>query len=339
MSLEPTEENAELMTRFLLGQLSEEERREVEERFLADDEYFAQLLMVEDSLAEDYVFGRLKEEDQKNAELLFGSSKLGKSEVKFTEDLIAALRRAREAEGSEKRKNRRAVATSEITAPKTSRWLQSQGSLHLIAAGLQGLPKVFSATAALLVLLLVSASVYFVVQYQRQKRELRAQQATLERSVQETRQQLDAEMRKAAELAKRLDTETALRTQAEEAMAQSRTGEPRSLISLLLFPTTFERGPGAKTVTVTANTNRIQLVLAVPADAPYPNYNVLIKTFDGRQVWNRNSIPAAQIKQNKLSLTLSSSLLPYNDYRIELQGVAEDGAAHVVADYSFKVRK
>src|ERR1041385_4773908 len=100
MSVEPTQENAELMTRFLLGQLSEEERREVEERFLADDEYFAQLLVIEDSLADDYVFGRLNEEDQKNAELLFGSSALEKREVRFTEDLIAALRHAREVKGS-----------------------------------------------------------------------------------------------------------------------------------------------------------------------------------------------------------------------------------------------
>ena len=97
MSQEPNPETAELMTRFLLGQLSEEERKTVEERFLSDDEYFEQLLVMEDSLADDYVLGRLNDEDRKNADLLFRSSAAAKKEVNFTEDLVANLKRKREA--------------------------------------------------------------------------------------------------------------------------------------------------------------------------------------------------------------------------------------------------
>jgi DNA repair exonuclease SbcCD ATPase subunit len=340
MSEEPNPETAELLTRFLLGQLSEQERKTVEERFLADDEYFEQLLVMEDSLVDDYVLGQLNEEEKKNADLLFRSSAAAKKEVNFTEDLVANLKRRREAKAEAgKRKNKQAVATDEIVAPKTSRWLQSQASLNLIAAGLKGLPKGFTATAGLVVLLLAGASIFLLYQYQRQTRELLVQQAALERSVQEARQKLNDEIQNSSELGKRLDRETELRTQAEEALAQVRTPEPKSIISLVLLPTIFQRTASSKTVTLNAAANRLQLLLEVPSDRSYPNYNVVIKTFDGHQVWSRDSIPATQIKQSKLSLIFSSSLFPYNDYRLELHGVPETGASQLVADYAFKVRK
>jgi hypothetical protein len=340
MSEEPNPETAELMTRFLLGQLSDEEQKTVEERFLADDEYFAQLLVMEDSLVDDYVLDRLNDEERKNAELLFRSSAAAKKEVEFTEDLVANLKKRREAKAEAgKREKKQVVATDEIVAPKTSSWLRSQASLNLIVAGLKGLPKGFSATAGLIVLLFAGASIYLIYQYQRQTRELLAQQAALERSVQETRQKLNGEIQNSSELGKRLDLETEMRIQAEEALAQIRNRESKSIFSFVLLPTIFQRTAGSKTVRLNPESNRLQLLLEVPSEIRYPSYNVVIRTFDGPQIWSRNSIPATQIKQNKLSLILSSSLFPYNDYRIELNGVSETGASQLVADYAFKVRK
>src|SRR5215213_5395782 len=131
MREESNQETAELMTRFLLGQLSDEERKTVEQRFLTDDEYFAQLLVMEDSLVDDYVFGRLNEEEQKQAELLFRSSAAAKKELKFTEDLVANLKKRREATVAGQRKKKATVVTDEIVAPKTSPRLESQSSLNL----------------------------------------------------------------------------------------------------------------------------------------------------------------------------------------------------------------
>ena len=339
MHEEPNPETAELMTRFLLGQLSDEERKEVEQRFLSDEAYFAQLLVMEDSLVDDFVAGRLSEEDRKHAEHLFRSSAAAKKELKFTEDLVANLKQRREAKAAGSRKKKDAVVTDKIVPPKTSSWLQSQSSLSLIAAGFKGLPVAFTATAGVIVLLLAGAPVYFVVHYQRQTRELLAQRAALQASEQKTQERLNEETQNSAELAKRLSLETEMRTQAEEALARLRDREPKSIISVVLLPTIFQRAGGSKTVTLKAESNRIQLLLEMPSENRYPTYNVMIKSFDGRQIWSRNSILATQIKQNKLSLTLSSSLFPYDDYRIELHGVPENGASQLVADYAFKVRK
>jgi len=340
MSGEPIQETEELINRFLSGQLSEEERNAVEEHFLADDDYFTQLLVMEDSLVDDYVLGRLTDEERKNADLLFRSSLVEKREVKFTEDLVASLRRARDTkEERQRRKKKRTLDDGEIVVPKTSPWLQSQVSLNLIARGLRGLPKAFSATAGLILLLLVAGSIYFVFQNRRQTKELLAQRAVLERNVQEVREKLSREIQDSSELGKRLDLENKMRTQAEEALALLRNREPRSIASVVLLPTIFERGGGSKIVSLNANATFLRLLLEVPSTTPYPTYNVLIKTFGGRQVWSRDSIPASQIKQNKLSFVLSASFFPYDDYRIELLGVSENGDSKVVADYAFKVRK
>jgi hypothetical protein len=294
---------------------------------------------MEDSLVDDFVSGRLSEEDRKHAEHLFRSSSAAKKELKFTEDLVANLKQRREAKAAGSRKKKEVVVTDKIVPPKTSPWLQSQSSLSLIAAGFKGLPIGFTATASLIVLLLVGASIYFIVHYQRQTRELLAQRATLESSEQKARQRLNEEIQNSTELGKRLNVETQKRTEAEEALAQLRDPEPKSIISVVLLPTIFQRAGGSKSVTLKAESNRLQLLLEMPSENRYPSYNVVIKTFDGRQIWSRGSIPTTQIKQNKLSLTLKSSLFPYDDYRIELHGVPENGASQLVADYTFKVRK
>jgi hypothetical protein len=338
--MEPSQETTELMTRFLLGQLSDEERKAVEERFLADDEYFTQLLVMEDSLVNDYVLGRLTDDQLKQAELLFRSSDVGKREVRFTRNLVASLREARAAkEQGAKQKQKTTLVTNQIIPPKTSPWLQSQASINLIASGLSGLPKVLSATLGLIVLLLAGTAIYFIYQYQRQNRELLAQQVALERSVQEVRDKLNQEMQNSAEINKRLDLETEKRTQAEEALAQSRNNGSPSITSLVLLPTGFQRSGGAKTVSLNAGTNRLQLLLEIPSATSYPAYSLRIKTFEGQTIWSRDSIPASQIKQGKLSLILNSSLFPYNDYRVELHGLPDNGTAQLVADYAFKVRK
>lgn len=337
--MEPTQETTELMTRFLLGQLSDEERKAIEERFLTDDEYFAQLLVLEDSLVEDYVMGRLADDELESAELLFRSSASGRREVKFTKDLVKSLWKAREAreQGADQKKKTTPV-TNPIVSPRTSTWRQSRASMNLIASGFRSLPKFFSATLGLIVLLFAGLVFVFILQYQRQNRELLAQRVELERNFQDVREKLNQESQNSAELNKRLDLETEKRTKAEEALAQSRNSGSPAITSVVLLPTTFQRSGGAKTVSLNPGTNRLQLLLEIPFETNYSAYDLRIKTFDGQQIWSRALIPASQIKQSKLSLILNSSLFPYNDYRIELLGLTDNGTA-LVADYAFKVRK
>jgi hypothetical protein len=45
----------DLVTRFLLDKLSESERRDVEERFLNDNEFFEEVISAEDALIDRYL--------------------------------------------------------------------------------------------------------------------------------------------------------------------------------------------------------------------------------------------------------------------------------------------
>lgn len=63
-----------LLKRYLLGQLAEPQMREIEERYLAEEEFFKELLQVESELIDQYTSGQLPPEERKQFEAYFLSS-------------------------------------------------------------------------------------------------------------------------------------------------------------------------------------------------------------------------------------------------------------------------
>lgn len=75
--------------RFLLGEFKEKERTALEEKFLADEDFFVQIQAAEDDLIEDYVRGNLKEKEKFEREFL--TTKKRRERVAFTRVMIAKL--------------------------------------------------------------------------------------------------------------------------------------------------------------------------------------------------------------------------------------------------------
>jgi hypothetical protein len=71
MEMEQIVESHELVKRFLLGQLAEEEHAMVEERIFTDQESFRELLVVETELIDDFVFGTPSDDEQERMEKHF----------------------------------------------------------------------------------------------------------------------------------------------------------------------------------------------------------------------------------------------------------------------------
>lgn len=69
--MEQYEENEMLLKQYLLGSFSEEHRRQLEERFLTDDQFFAELLVAEDELIDLYVSGALGGQERERFERHF----------------------------------------------------------------------------------------------------------------------------------------------------------------------------------------------------------------------------------------------------------------------------
>ena len=79
------------LRRYLLGELPEEERLALEERYFAADDVFAGLLAAEDELAEAYLSGALSAAERERYERVFLSTPAGRRTLRLAEDLGGRL--------------------------------------------------------------------------------------------------------------------------------------------------------------------------------------------------------------------------------------------------------
>src|SRR5215207_4236036 len=56
--------NGVSIRRYLLGELSEQQREQVEQRLLSDDDLYQQLLLAEDDLIDEYISGELSDQER-----------------------------------------------------------------------------------------------------------------------------------------------------------------------------------------------------------------------------------------------------------------------------------
>lgn len=92
-------EQEDKLVRYILSRLKAEEEAQIEEQFFADDQFFEQLLAVEDAMMDAYAQGELPEDERAGfGEYLISSSQRVR-DLGFTRDLIgdvAKIRAARE---------------------------------------------------------------------------------------------------------------------------------------------------------------------------------------------------------------------------------------------------
>src|SRR5215217_8085598 len=79
--------NEKFIARYLLGELSEEQQVEIEDRAFADKEYVASITAVENDLIDEYVRHELSETDRRNFESRFLASADRRKRVEFAKAL------------------------------------------------------------------------------------------------------------------------------------------------------------------------------------------------------------------------------------------------------------
>lgn len=82
--------------RFLLGDLTEEERSKFEENFIVNEELFENLRVVEDELIESYLRGMLEISEKTKFEANFLTTKKRRERVEFTRQMLAKLQENKE---------------------------------------------------------------------------------------------------------------------------------------------------------------------------------------------------------------------------------------------------
>jgi hypothetical protein len=312
--MESSSTNEVLIRRYLLGDVSEEERAEIEERFFADDDFYQSLLVAEDDLIYDYLRGAMDAKDRRLMEEQITASPRRRQKVELVKGLMQA---------------------ANVT--------ESEGELSLW----QRLRDFFAPSRALqfamaAMVLALAFGVYFLL---RQSSDLRGEVARLEQQRERDRQaaierdkeserQLERERARAEELSAQLESEREEKERLAEEARRRQAEEQLSTQSLTLLPTARDRSD-AERIVVNKNTARITIRLDLEGDLRYRSYRAEVRASAGNLVWNQT----AQSNRKAVVIQLPAGVLSDGEYEVMLKGDAGNGQFEVINYYYFVVTK
>jgi hypothetical protein len=311
-----------LMARFLFGELSEEERHQVEERLFIDDEYFERLQSFEDSLIDDYVRGALPEYSKEEVEKFLSMSELRLREVGFVKRLVSDI------SSVEDRAN--------DTQPK--RWSLWQSFLAM--GHRPKFNRLFALPAFIIMTVIATSLLIWNLQVQNRVRQIEMERANLERKFQQRiQEQSDTDKH----LLKQLDEQRDKINQLEQEMARMQQSSPTSpfpVVSLTLSALPIARGGGAlPQIQFRSRVQRIKVKVEIPGRANYPSYNVTIKNSEGKVVWSRVGIKPDNSDSGALIILLPANDLDSGTHILTLSAQIEGNEPVYVHDYAFLVKR
>ena len=328
MVAEPSSEK--LITRYLLGDLTEEQQIEIEDRAFQDKEYLATITAVENDLIDEYVRHELPEVERSKFESRFLASAERRKRVAFAKALAGVAVEAPVVE-----KVRRPVV-----APASSSWRDS------LAAFISGLSPAARFAIAMAMFVLIVGGVLLVTETLRLRNQLNRMQAQ-NQSQQQLQQQVEQERRRNEELQAKLNQEKQQREQTDESLRQltesteTTTPAPRPVIaSLTLLPGISRGGSDKPTLALAENAHLVRLQVGIEPEEPYKKFALELRTGAGRAVWSRDNLAVREQRGARaVGLTLPATLLKPGDYELRLKGVTEAGQTEDVGFYYFKVTK
>ncbi|HZS05334.1 MAG TPA: hypothetical protein VFD58_10910 [Blastocatellia bacterium] len=315
--METKEDNQELMTRYLLGEASEQEQTRVEEQYFHDPDFYLEMLVVEDELICDYERDRLPPRERELFEQYFLASSRRRRKYETTKELINLAASAPPHDDASPARDRLS-------------WFESLRLRALIPG--------FAVAA--LALALIGGTVWLAVENSRLREQLRqseAEQAALRQQAQgQERQIADARARNNQLAA---DVED-VRRQLESIKAnQTPAQQPApGLVSFIL--TSLVRDPqAARPLVIPAQAETVRLRLYFTGQL-YPAYRAVIRTVSGEEVWSRSGLNGRAIKSGgEVVLNLPATLFAKRDYLLSLDGLTAAGGIDNVSQYYFRVDK
>lgn len=323
-------QNENLMTQYLLGELPEDEKLNLEEQFFTRDDSFKQLLALEDELRYDYAQGGLTSQQRRQFEQRFLTLPGGPQRVAVAKAVLDTV-----AEMEPVKAPVRAVVAEEKPS-----FFQSLMALF----GLQNLTMQFAMTAASIVLLFGGAWLL----YQTVKLRSQVQQLEVARVEQEQQltQQVNEQSARGEQLKAQLETERRKREALEQELARQKAQAartidqpptlPTTLLSFLLTPGLSRDIDSTKRLTIPSGTTQVRLQLRLKRPGHYQSYQAVLQTLDGVNLWSRN-LPhsAGQV----VTLTMPAKLVLPGDYVVVLKGKTASGQMEEIDEYHFSAAR
>lgn len=319
-----------LAIRFLLGDLSEESRLKLEERFFKEDRFYEQLRAIQEELADDYVQDKLTPRERAQFEKHFLRSPRRRERVEFA----AAFSRALTGSGS------RPVATPS----RDVAWWESL----IVFIRPQGIRMAAAASATALALMIGAAWLFVenrrlsgdVQQARTEKDSLIQRSAANEAEAERKREELERDI-------------TALRAQGGDMEAQIQQKE-RELEALRLAARSTKAQPAASQIAtfilspgltrgtdepekliISAAARSIQLQLDLEREEDYQSFVAEIRTARGNLAWSASGLALKRTSYGRaVFLTIPARLISNSEYEVALKGAAS-GKVEAVGYYYF----
>jgi len=317
------------MTRYLFGQLSEQERSEFEDSYLNDPELFEELASVEDELVRSYLRGECSPQEKAELEKRIAASPDWREKVEFERSLmehVSSMPFATPVAGAQapalvsRDKASRDKASSDKASSDKAERMRALSSRQSPAAREVVLPSRpplvpalrFAVVAVGLVVMALGAWIVTINARLRQElAQIRIQQADLQRHEQQLQQQLAA-----------------------------LTIKPPAMAPFVLTSHLLRDNSAEKPLAIPPGVSSVPLQLRLDQDS-FPSYSIVLETAAGTQVWQQADLKSqlAQNNQHVIALELPYNLLFRGTYILKLTGISPNRKPEEVAVYIFRVAR
>jgi len=297
-----------VLKQYLLDELSGPDRDQIEREYLADKEFFDQLLAVEDDLVDDYVSGELTPTERD----------------RFERKMIATPRQ-REKLTQARLLLRSKRPHSRATPPlgKRAAWIDALSQRRVFA---------------LATLLLLVTTGWLAIRVWQTSRQLEQMQAERVRTVEESRQlkaKLSDQQKQNTELLQRLPQapNTPLPVEPQK-------NESGPHLAILVLPLTGTRGGGEQSsFKISQEIQTVQLVAHI-TNSDYKSFAGEMQNADGRQLFTFRRLNARKTANgSSLPITIPAKLFEGSDFVLKVSGVSADGRLEDAGFYSFRITK
>src|ERR1700730_665075 len=310
MAAEPYSE--EIIARYLLGDLPEQQQTEIEDRAFTDEGFLQDIMAVESDLIDEYVRHELGKPQRPQFETRFLASDERRRKLEFARALSTVTS---EAEATE-RDARPAVVRTPIT------WRDSLAAFVRVLS-----PAVKFAMAAAMLLVVFGGS-WLLVQTYRSRSELariRAEQQAEHNGQQTLEQQIASERARSNELAEQLQREREARQQAETLAqelerARKQPTEP-TIMSLALLPGIPRSGSVHPKLVLQQSARLVRLQIGIEPEDQDKNFRVELRGPGARQVLTRDGLSARKSGAGRVVvLSLPAKMVAPGQYELALTG-------------------
>jgi hypothetical protein len=317
------------MVRFLLGDLSEESRLKLEDRFFKEDRFYQELLAIQEELADDYVQDKLSASERAQFEKHFLRSARRRERVEFAAAFSEALSRPE--------------SLAPVLQFKTPWWQSLLAFVRPQRAGMVW-------GGAVVAFVLVIGTVWLAVENRRLSGSLeqaRQEQGaandrirTSEAEAAQRERELKEELAALREQGGELETMIQQKQRELEALRRSKRAteaQPTSsqIAAFILAPGLTRGTDEPEKVIIPSGVESVQLQLDLEREEDYPSYLAEVRTARGNLAWSKGGLTVHQTSYgHAVTVKIPARLLSTGEYEVGLKGVRK-GKLEAIGYYYF----